>query len=330
MLKIMRYSILLLLLISNTSYAQPCNGKFPNPITDICWRCLFPFSVGGASIKLGQKDAGMKPPLLCTCPAPPPVFVRPGIGISYWEPARVVEGVRTPMCSPFLGGTKLGTLPVPAGTNTRGHDTKESAFYQMHWYQYPILGMIMAGITQSICFIPGDTLDVAFITEIDPTWDDDALTTILNPEAVLFASLPAQAACAVDSIKAAATGFGIDTLFWCSGSQGSVYPLDGMHIENVGGIDSSLALSHRLAFKLHRVGLGMETGDIGAMCTGGYFKPILRKSLYKQQMLFPVAQTKRAYGLGHPSTLWAAGREFPFKGEDFAYLFWRKRLCCAL
>ena len=28
----------------------PCTGKFVNPITDVCWSCLFPLSVGGMTI----------------------------------------------------------------------------------------------------------------------------------------------------------------------------------------------------------------------------------------------------------------------------------------
>lgn len=27
-----------------------CHGKFVNPITDVCWSCLFPLSVGGLKI----------------------------------------------------------------------------------------------------------------------------------------------------------------------------------------------------------------------------------------------------------------------------------------
>ena len=35
----------------------------------------------------------------------------------------------------------------------------------------------------------------------------------------------------------------------------------------------------------------------------------------------------------HPDTLkrlWSSLKEFPVKGEDFGYLVWRKRACCAL
>jgi len=27
-----------------------CTGKFPNPVTDICWSCILPISIGAARI----------------------------------------------------------------------------------------------------------------------------------------------------------------------------------------------------------------------------------------------------------------------------------------
>ncbi|WP_181664457.1 TraU family protein, partial [Escherichia coli] len=63
-------------------------------------------------------------------------------------------------------------------------------------------------------------------SEIDPTWTDSSLTTILNPEAVIFANPIAQGACAADAI-ASAFNMPLDVLFWCAGSQGSMYPFNG-------------------------------------------------------------------------------------------------------
>ena len=34
--------------------------------------------------------------------------------------------------------------------------------------------------------------------------------------------------------------------------------------------------------------------------------------------------------IGQTEVLWQSGKEFPIKGEDFAYLLWRKRDCCLL
>ena len=30
--------------------AATCTGKFPNPITDICWSCILPLSIGGVTL----------------------------------------------------------------------------------------------------------------------------------------------------------------------------------------------------------------------------------------------------------------------------------------
>ena len=29
-----------------------CHGKFINPITDVCWSCLFPLSIGGTPVRM--------------------------------------------------------------------------------------------------------------------------------------------------------------------------------------------------------------------------------------------------------------------------------------
>ena len=32
-----------------------CTGKFPNPVTDICWSCILPLSIGNATV--GPEEA---------------------------------------------------------------------------------------------------------------------------------------------------------------------------------------------------------------------------------------------------------------------------------
>ncbi len=302
---------------------QTCGGKFPNLITDICWSCLFPLNIGPVTIApFGGDNLDPPPPLICNC------GWRPGIGISFWGPDRLAEVVRTPFCSPTLNGTVLGKFNFIPGTNFNGTDGDSGqAFYQVHWLQFPILswiGMILSGM----CFV-SETFDIAYMSELDPLWNDDNAAFVLNPEAVLFTSPITQAACAADSVKAAATDFGFDVLFWCAGSQGSVYPLSGNHANHIGGVDSSLAIVHKMIFKLHREFLAYDTSTPLAMCSN-VPQPILRKNQYKQQMLYPIAQNKKGYGLGAPSAIWGSGKEFPYQGEDFSYLIWRKRQCCFL
>ncbi len=197
-----------------SSAAEPCYGRFPNPFTDVCWKCVFPISIGPLRIDMGMEDSGDSVPLICTCPAPPPVFVRIGFGAGFWEPARVAEVVRTPFCSPLLGGVTLGSLAAPSGTNVKTSDRRD-AFYHVHWYIYPLLAW-MNLLTDLACVTP-ESFDVLYITEVDPLWEDDELAFLINPEAALFANPVAQAACAADC-AAATLGFPLDPLFWCAGS----------------------------------------------------------------------------------------------------------------
>ncbi|MEB2373464.1 TraU family protein, partial [Klebsiella pneumoniae] len=101
-------------------------------------------------------------------------------------------------------------------------------------------------------------MDIAYLSEIDPTWVDSSLTTILNPEAILFANPIAQGACAADAL-ASAFHMPLDVLFWCGGSHGSLYPFNGQVSNESSPLQSSVLVSERMAFKLHRQGQIMES-----------------------------------------------------------------------
>lgn len=327
--KALQATILALGLSSATAYAMTCEGEFTNPVTDVCWSCLFPINIGGIEINSGsERDNGdPAPPLICACPAPPPVFVRPGVGVSFFEPARMAEVVRTPMCSPTLGGIKFGDFNINMGGNSSRGSNNSQSMYHVHYFVYPLLSWVGAAFTGTAC-LKQETFDVAYMSELDPLWDDDSLSVLLNPEAILFANPVAQAACIPDAVRANAKGFGYDKLFWCDGSTGAMYPLSGSSSNHSGGVDSSLNVLHRFIFKLHRQGLGRDTSTEAAMCQA-LPQPLLRKNQYKQQMVWPIPQTKTGLGLGVSSIKWGMGKEFPYKGEDFAYLVWRKQKCCA-
>ena len=321
-----------LLLSANVSQAGlGCSGRFLNPVTDTCWMCFFPITIGGAKIGAGFYDlSGVStPPPICTCPMPPPIFVRVGIGITYWSPDRMTEIVKKPMCSPSLGGVVLGKIPTTGGGVSSGDAVQrksQGSFYHAHWMIMPLLQQ-MAIVAEGTLCMKSESMDFMFMSEIDPLWNDDELSLIMSPEALLFTSMPAQLACAADSAKALVTNFGFDPLFWCSGGQGSLYPLGGSKQFHEGGPDTALQLTERMAFTLHRVGLEFDTSTIAAMCFN-IPQPIMRKGQYKSAFMYPIPSTTRAYGFGVPSIMFHAGREFPYKGEDFSLMVWRKKTCC--
>ncbi len=326
-----RWLISIGMAITHISGYSLCTGKMPDPVTDICWDCFFPIEMGGA--RVGGNEPGPVTPAVCVCPAPPPVFVRPGIGMSYWSPDRIAEVVRTPLCSPTLGGMVLGQLPVSDGDDvgregSGGNRKSQGVFYQVHWMQMPwlqALGLVTPG---SLCLKQEAADNYVWLSEFDPLWDDDQLAFALSPEAVLFANVAANAACTADTLAASATNFGLDSLFWCSGGQGAVYPLSGHKQYHTGGVDSAMNLVHRMTFKLHRMGMLLDTSTLAAMCQD-LPQPLMRKGQYKVQFIFPVPDHTQAHGFGVPSSLFEMGKEFPVQGEDWSMLIWRRHSCCA-
>lgn len=318
----------LLLVLPAPLQANTCKGKFPNPITDIYWKGIFPLRIGPLNASFGQEDSGDKPSLLCACPAPAPLFIRIGIGVSFWEPARVSEVVKKPFCSPLLGGVTFGDFGVAQGTNDASGERK--AMYHAHFYIYPLLAW-MNLLTSITCLQP-ESFDMLYITELDPLWQDDELNMLISPEAALFANPIAQAACGVDC-AAATAGFPQDKLFWCSGCQGANYPMGGSSHHHTGGVESSTLLTQRMLTKMHKQLLARNTSTNAAMCQTQP-APIVMKNQYKLQMLYPIPATKGGIpgkGLntfGRSTLLSGAGKEYPTR-EDFAYLIFRKRLCCA-
>jgi len=309
-----------------------CSGRFINPVTDINWKAMFPLTIAGIKVSLGglpdTPGGGGLP--ICFCPIPSPPFVRIGLPIGFWEPVRLAEVVREPMCFPSLGGLSLGGalgFVMPHGSRKVDKDGGKASFYHVHWMANPVL-FILNIITDVAC-LQKESFDILYVTELDPLWSDDELSVILNPEALLFGNPVAQAACAADC-AAATAGLPLDPLFWCAGCQGGLYPFTGTVTDHVGGVMASVLLVERFQAKMHREGLAVNSSSRNSMCIP-FPDFIIKKSQYRIQMVRPIRQTKiPALPFGRTEAVIAPGKEFPVKGEDFVYQVWRKRGCCAL
>ena len=310
--------------------AAPCHGKFFNPITDICWECAMPFTLGAMKImEMAQEsEETYSGGPLCGCLNPP----RIGAVIGFFEPARMAEVSRTGFCFHSLGGINMDPgIDVPQHAQSQGGDGKSNqSFYQAHWYMAPLMFWLEV-LLEDFCLERG-VFDLAYLTEMDPTWDDSEWAFFLNPDIALFANLPAKAACAVDCVMSTA-GFGTNTLYWCNGCAGSIYPLTGWVNAHVGGVQASSLLTARLTNKLHREGLMWAASGSDGVCNY-YPQPLMDKRNYKYQMTYPTPQTKKIAGrccqpFGRTTVLWGAGKEVPFVGNNFAYQLFRKRNCCA-
>ena len=281
-----------------------CTGKFVNPITDVCWSCLFPITLAGVKIVGGGGfDTKATKDPICFCSRPGIPVPVPGIPVGFWEPVRLVDVTKSPMCMVSLGGISLGTSPQKGVKSDEG-----TAFYHVHWYIYPVLYWLEI-LLDFICI-------------------EDVKTSILNPEALLFANPLTTASCVADCLTSS-TGLSNDYMFWCAGCQGCIYPFSGTTSYHNGGVGTAQLVVSKFMAKMHKELMLWGYYGKSAMC-GKYPMPIIKKSQYRLQMTYPIPEMSSCKRIGQTEVLWQAGREFPVWGEDFSFLIWRKRDCCIL
>lgn len=310
--------------------SQSCHGRITNPVTDVCWECVFPITLGN-NVSLSNStftDVKTDADPFCACAGKASVTL--GLNIGFWEPIRTIEIVRRPFCFPSLGGMQLtdahwapahGRTPSP---KVRGHRT---SFYQVHWYHTPWLYLLEI-LLDTRC-LEQSPWDLAYMTELDPLWDDALTSFLLNPDVALFANPIAIGACAMDCV-AATTYLPINSLYWCGGCAGSLFPLTGWVASHITDEQAFSLLIQRFTLKMHREGLLWRQWGKDGQCAA-QLEWTMSKDAYRTQMLWPSRQTQnrccRPFG-DETATLAIGGTTPPVTGEDAAYLIWRRRDCC--
>ncbi len=327
-------AIIFLLLLVNHDDANALGYGTPlNPVTDICWHCIFPIKIGGIPVVPGvvmdAPDPAVGP--ICICPAPPPVFFRPGIPIAFWEPARFVETVKDPYYFPSLGfpmtNPNAGFLSGTHSEMSNGANVDTSTFAQAHYFIFPAWA-IMELLVDFIC-VETSGFDLAYLTEVDPLWNNDMLAFVINPEALLFANPIAQMACIADSVAANA-GLPLSALYWCMGSWGSAYPLTG-HVNDDAYVQANAAIAARMIYKLSRQLLVCDTGIYLCSCIP---TPIWVKHNYRIHIAKPIRDIT-CHPIGRSSMIWGQVKNPPFSAgpnssDNFLWMIFRKRACCSI
>jgi conjugal transfer pilus assembly protein TraU len=288
---------------------------------------MFPAMVGGTSFgNGGEPNPGGVDSPVCACPSTNGTLTL-GLTTAFWEHARLIETVKDPYCFPTLGTGMDNPKP---GYSSGSHKSRvagdaDKSFQQVHYYVFPAWSLLK--LFMDFPCAESGSLDLAYMTEVDPMWNDDNLSFIINPEALLFGNPIAQAACAADSVGAA-VGYPLDALFWCMGSWGSFYPLSG----SISGNDPTQAnagLAARMLFKLGRESLLWDTG---VNKCGSIVSPILTKSHYRIQEVKPV-KGNDCIPIGRSGFVWGSAKNPPLgttKGsaDNFLWSLTRRRLCC--
>lgn len=302
------------------AHAAKCGPDFVNPISDIAWQCIFPIRVGG----LVQMNAGapedpdtISNPV-CVCGTGTAKMI--GISMSFWEPSRFIDTVSDPYCFLAIGSKLANPTPGQLGGGYIQNDYERKAFQQMHYYIFPAWAVL--DMFQDMPCIDNRSFDIAMITEVLPSWNNEIVGMILTPEAVLFGNPAAQLACAADA-SAALIGMPINELFWCQGSWPSVYPLSGS-ITSTDYVEANAGIAGRGIFLMSRLG---STLDPGVSVCGSIPTPIWRKRNYRLQLAKPVRDYS-CHPIGRSGLIWSQMKNPPMAGDNFGWMMFRKVKCC--
>lgn len=331
-------SVVMAILMATSAYASGsgCSDAPINPVTDVCWECMYPFKIGGVSILDDNQykdtvDSGVPDSPICTCPQVAPPFVKIGITFSFWEPARLVETVKSPYCFPSMGqeisNPNPGKLAGASAENTTV-DTG-TVFAQAHYYIFPAMALISTAINKK-CGSSGESsnLDLAYMTEVDASWNDEMTNLLMMPETLLFMNPYTVYACAVDALTVNVGDLALDLLFWCMGSQGPVYPVCG-HMNMNDYIDGNFGLAQKMIYKMARSWLICDPAMDLCNCVS---VPMWAKDHYRYQLAKPVKGSSCYYG-GQSGILWGSGKNPPYsangnKTDNFLWVIFRKHDCC--
>jgi len=304
-----------------SSVAGRC-GPPLNPVMDVNWQCIFPIRTGGViEYSAGQKDSSSETDdVTCLCMKGAMPYL--GITVSYWEPFAIMDTVTDPWCFMPLGTTvSAGQAGKLGGVNTKT-ELGGKTFAQMHYYKFPVFQMLDM-FTDLPCQDGEMEFDLSMMSEVIPTWNDEMMALMLNPEAVLFGNPATQLACSADVTSIVARGKPIDQLFWCMGAWGSSYPIAGT-VSNDDFVEANAAIAAKGIFFLSRSSLLKDRAE--SVC-GSTYSPIWRKSHYKMQLMSPVRDSS-CREIGKPGVLWTHAKNKPYAGDNFSWLLFRKNRCC--
>ena len=289
---------------------------------------IFPIEIAGVpiEIKSGLETAdslGGSPICMCVLGSPP--IPRIGITFSWWNPQAVLETTKAPLCFPtlgfslgslggkYLGEGKFGTSTESGKGNGSNVRNNVGVYENFHYIKYPLFFLLNL-LTNTLCLEEVSGIDLFYLSEVDPTWKDDTLSSIINPESILFANPIAQVACIPDSVSSTA-GFPIDPLFWCMGSWGSSYPLAG----NKAGVakEASAGVAARGVYRMSRMFMLWQTIGRSTLCQP-IPMPIWIKSEYSIFEAYPHLWSLRM-PIGRTGLIWTPFANPPNPKKDDNY-----------
>jgi len=344
----MKYKILLLfvsLFISANVFAKVGTKPCIDPLTTINWAYFIDDFIIGSygdsdSLELsyedsdgdGRSDGGG----LCFCKKTSDGRADGGLKIRFSEPIGFVELVNTPYkFTCFEGDSGKG------GWSKLFHRGNTTGYRNAHFIQYPVFALMNYGMDQ-LCLSKEFPLDVPFIGELTPFWNDDFTALLTNPVAALTANPIAQMACGWDC-SVSTLKKPNEYLSWCNGCwQGrrlnTGRSIDGNQVQSDAALVMSVLDFQHSTYQLPQTiqipgsGVGFleianfwNSNEIACGDSISYFPKVI-KNQYLLQNVYP---TSNSYMItpGEHGAIFSNFRIIP-QYQDRIFAIWRRKVCC--
>lgn len=259
----------------------------------------------------------------CGCWRP---YYTPGVVIEFWEPLAVIDVSNIPNCMPSLG--MHIDIDIVAGGSFQEvykENTQNRESFQVTYLNYPLFAML-GMFTDMVCTGDSD-MDLMYLSTIDPLWQNDKWSILVNPDAFLFANKIAQMICVVDAI-AAMFNHPLDPLYWCFGSWHPTFPLT-KHTMEVSHPEAAMSIAAKTLHRMHRMFQLNGTIDYPGLCSQ-YPQPIISKRQYNMFPIFPLMPHPYRIPIGKTGFIWNAGQDVPVVNSHvWSIVVYRKRNCCS-
>lgn len=349
----------ILILMGVSAAADPlCDSStnaLENMVTNVCWTCMFPIVVGGQQIigefndnaftgnpGLAHFEEGTHPrisgaphdrgdiPILSECDG------KACVTTGRWSPFRIIEFTRNPGCSRALGGIDVShglsavspDVNLNWGTYAAGSENGQpvTTYFNYHVIAFPITTMLSMASFSECTADQSPDMDLLLISEIDPTWNNPDLAFHVTPENAAVATPVAALSCAPEGVSAS-FGRPLNRMFWCAGSWGGMFPINGhTAYANKPAQETAALFANRAMYMSHRRGMSFRVYKQDTLCKPR-FTSLYPKTQYRWQLLGPIPDAKRAIWTGSITARWAAGKNLPTEVDPMLLMF-RWEDCC--
>jgi len=314
----MMKQILLVALVVMSCFASPAKSTSgidsltcPNAniwgaalFNNICWSQMYPILFAGFDIFNGHLDppgaSRRHTPCLCGGNLAKGELPMVGVPLGMWRPTRIIEAMRKPWCLGSMGGVQLGNAgssplsgdaTLAGGTIAENSSSPKMGFYNINYYFADFLAMF--GLLDAPLCNPGGTVDfdLAQSSAFYPQWAKSKLASIMNPEVSILAAIGMAVVQPIDCVTTTAQGYSMDEAWMTAGCWGATVPYTGNVSPATSAPSMWLLTSTRFMAMQARLGLLKRTVGTDALCTP-QLMPVLKKSQFKLQMLYPVPQAK--------------------------------------